>query len=85
MLWRLTVRPSAGASYRSMAMARSRWSLPVSWKPLLTPGGSIQAPGTNPAARALPALFLLVVIEVWWLRGCETPNQAAVCPPPKGA
>jgi hypothetical protein len=50
-----------------------------------TPDGQGQAPGTNPAAAAVPALFMHFTNRVSWHRGRYSPNQSAVCPPARAA
>lgn len=49
---------------------------------LLSPRRSGAAPGTNPAAIALPAFVMFIIAEVSWLRGCDSPDHLPYVRPP---
>jgi hypothetical protein len=50
-----------------------------------TPDGQSQAPGTSPAAAAVPALVMHFTNRVSWHRGRYSPNLLAVCLPARAA
>jgi hypothetical protein len=67
-------RTSARGAYRLLLGPLSQTS---AFEP---PARQRQAPGTNPAAKVLPALVILVTLRVSWLSGVTPRVRQVICP-----